>query len=86
MVALLNVIDIVVEIVMQLAQITALEHAKDVRAIAVAIVSVIAMKHVKVVVRNHVVEVVLILVQEAQNNRGNRKPYRVGNTLKCHSI
>lgn len=86
MVALLNVIDIVVEIVMQLAQITALEHAKDVRVIAVAIALVIAMKHVKEVAKNHVVGVAQILVQEVQNNRGSRKPYRVGNTLKCHSI
>lgn len=79
MVALHNVIDTVAEIVMPLAQITVLEHARVVRVIVVAIASVIAMKHVKVVVKNHVAVVAQILVQEVQNNRRNRKPYRVGN-------
>lgn len=68
MVALHNVIDIVAEIVMQLAQITVLEHARVVRAIAVAIALVIAMKHVKEVAKNHVVAVALILVQEVQSS------------------
>ena len=61
-------------------------NVKVAKATAMVIVWAIAKKHVKEVVKSHAVEVVLILVQEVQNNRGNRKPYRVGNTLKCHSI
>ena len=61
-------------------------NVKVAKAIAMVIVWAIAKKPVKVVAKNHVAAVALILVQEVQNNRGNRKPYRVGNTIKCHSI
>ena len=53
----------------------------NVKVIAKMTVSEIAIRHVKVVAKIRVVVVVLTLVQEVQNNRGYRKPYRVGDNL-----
>ena len=47
------------------------EHVRVVKAIAMGIASATAMKHFKVVAKNHVVAVALILVQEVQSNDGD---------------
>ena len=67
------------KIVVEVVEVTA-------RAIVKVTVSVIAKRHVRVVVKIRVVVVALILVLELQNNRGCRKPHRVGIIYEYHIL